>query len=234
MLQVDSVKRGAVMTKYFRKELEKIKKKLLSLGAIIEQRIHLVCKAVLSCDADVASRIISSDNEIDEMEVEIEEDCLKVLALHQPVAVDLRFIIAVIKINSQLERIGDQAVNIAERVDVLAKKEIMDFIFDYTPMIEKAEFMLKKSLDALVNFDLDIAEMVCVLDDEVDRMKEDAYDKIKIAMKNNPERLGYLLNFFLISRHIERIADLSTNIAEDVIYLIEGEIVRHEKIDGEK
>ena len=218
------------MTKHFHNELDKIKKKLLSLGAIIEERIRLTSKAIILCDADIAGQIISSDSEIDEMEVEVEEECLKVLALHQPVAIDLRFIIAVIKINNELERIGDQAVNIAERVEVLAKKDKSDFVFDYTPMIEKAEFMLKKSLDALVNFDFDLAVLVCSLDDEVDKIRDGAYDQIKSAMKENPDRLGYLVNLFLISRHIERIADHATNIAEEVIYLIEGEIVRHENL----
>jgi len=222
------------MTKHFHNELDKIKKKLLSLGAIIEDRMHLASKAIKLRDAGIAKQIICSDNEIDEMEVEIEEECLKVLALHQPVAVDLRFIIAVIKINNELERIGDQAVNIAERVEILAKKNKMDFVFDYTPMIEKAEFMLRKSLDALVNFDLDMAMMVCMLDDEVDKIKEEAYDQIKSAMKENSDQLGYLVNFFLISRHIERIADHATNIAEVVIYLIEGEIVRHERLNSVK
>jgi phosphate transport system protein len=219
------------MTKHFHSELEKIKKKILSLGALIEDQMHLASKAIKSRDADIARQIIYSDNEIDDMEVEIEEECLKVLALHQPVAVDLRFIIVVIKINNELERIGDQAVNIAERVEILAKKDHMGFIFDYTPMIEKAEFMLKKSLDALVNFDLNMAMLVRVLDDDVDKMKDEAYDQIKNIMKEYPGRIGYLINLFLISRHIERIADHATNIAEEVIYLIEGEIVRHASLN---
>jgi phosphate transport system protein len=152
---------------------------------------------------------------------------LKILALHQPVAVDLRFIITVIKINNDLERIGDQAVNIAERVLTISKRPEMDFVFDYLPMAEKAEAMLKMSLDALVNMDVDLAFKVVTMDDEVDAIKELAYDRIKEAIKAQPKRVGYLINLLLISRHLERLADHATNIAEEVIYLIEGEIVRH-------
>jgi len=215
------------MTKHFRKELESIKKRILTLGALVEDRVRLAAQAVDQIDAEIAQRIIKTDYEVDEMEVEIEEECLKVLALHQPVAVDLRFIIAVIKINNDLERIGDQAVNIAQRVEVIAKRPKPPFIFDYAEMGQKAQRMLKMSLDALVNLDVDIAYKVITMDDEVDQIKKDAYDKIKQAIKNLPERVGYYINLFLISRHLERLADHATNIAEEVIYLVEGEIYRH-------
>jgi phosphate transport system protein len=187
----------------------------------------MATQAVEAHDAELAKQIIKSDFEIDEMEVEIEEECLKILALHQPVAVDLRFLIAVIKINNDLERIGDQAVNIAERVDVIAKLDLSEFFFDYTAMGEKVQDMLKMSLDALVNMDYDTAYSVVMRDDEVDQIKVDAYDRIKQAMSKHPDKIGYLINLLLISRHLERLADHATNIAEEVIYLIEGEIVRH-------
>ena len=147
--------------------------------------------------------------------------------MHQPVAVDLRFLIAVIKINNDLERIGDQAVNIAQRVGVLAKHHNPGFDFDYTLMAEKAESMLRMSLDALVNLDEDIALKVVTMDDEVDQIQREAYDRIKNAMKENPGMTGYFINLLLVSRHLERLADHATNIAEEVIYLIEGEIIRH-------
>ena len=215
------------MTKHFRKELENIKKRILTLGALVEDRVRLAVQAVDQIDAEIAQRIIKTDYEVDEMEVEIEEECLKVLALHQPVAVDLRFIIAVIKINNDLERIGDQAVNIAQRVEVIAKRPKPPFIFDYAEMGQKAQRMLKMSLDALVNLDVDIAYKVITMDDEVDQIKKDAYDKIKQAIQDLPERVGYYINLLLISRHLERLADHATNIAEEVIYLVEGEIYRH-------
>ena len=216
-----------MIRKHFSRELEKIKKQILSLGAKVEEQVRMATQAVETHDAELAQQIIQSDYDIDEMEVEIEEECLKVLALHQPVAVDLRFLIAVIKINNELERIGDQAVNIAERVDIISKGEQLDLFFDYSAMGEKVQDMLKSSLDALVNMDYDLAYSVVVRDDEVDQIKSDAYDLIKNAMGDHPDKLGELINLLLISRHLERLADHTTNIAEEVIYLIEGEIIRH-------
>ena len=216
-----------MIRKHFSRELEKIKKLILSLGAKVEEQVRMATQAVETHDAELAQQIIKSDYDVDEMEVEIEEECLKILALHQPVAVDLRFLIAVIKINNDLERIGDQAVNIAERVDVIAKRDLSDLFFDYTSMGEKVQEMLKMSLDALVSMDYDLAYSVVVRDDEVDQIKSDAYDRIKQAMSNHPDKIGYLINLLLISRHLERLADHTTNIAEEVIYLIEGEIIRH-------
>jgi len=220
------------MTKHFQKELEIIKKRILTLGYTVEEFARLGVTAVETKDADLAERIIRKDFEIDEMEVEIEEECLKILALHQPVAVDLRFLIAVIKINNDLERIGDEVVNIAERVKIIAKRPPLDFSFDYSLMGEKAQKMLKLGLDALVGMDDDIAWKVVHLDDEVDQLKDEAYDQILSAMSADPSRVGYLINLLLISRHIERMADHATNIAEEVIHLIEGEIIRHAQYEN--
>ncbi len=213
--------------KQFTKELENIKKRILALGALVEERVQMAIKAIDTNDPELAEKIIKTDYEIDETEVEIEEESLKVLALHQPMAIDLRFIIAVIKINAELERIGDEAVNIAERVGVTAKREQLDFYFDYAFMGEKAQAMLKMSLDALIKLDNDLAFKVLMMDDEVDKIKKEAYDKIKKAMRENSNKIGYLINLFLISRHLERMADHATNIAEEVVYLVEGEIIRH-------
>ena len=220
------------MTKHLDRELDKIKKLILSLGALVEEHVHLAVEAIETLDAGIAQKVIETDYEIDDLEVDIEEECLKILALHQPVAVDLRVLIATIKINNDLERIGDQAVNIAERVAIMSKRPPMAFSFDYPAMAERAQRMLKLSLDALVNLDLDTAFKVITLDDEVDAMKNKAYDSIKAAIKQNPDRVGYLINLLLISRHLERMADHCTNIAEEVIYLIEGEIVRHGRYEG--
>jgi len=215
------------MAFHFQRELKKIKRMILSLGALVEDRVRESRRAIDDFDAAVAEKIIKSDFEIDEMEVEIEEECLKIIALHQPVAVDLRFLVAVIKINNDLERIGDQVVNIAQRIQTIAKKQRSDFHFDYSEMAEKAEIMLKMSLDALVNFDTDAAFKVLTLDDEVDAIKNEAYHKIRDAIRQNPEDVEYLINLLLISRHLERLGDHATNIAEEVAYMIEGEIVRH-------
>lgn len=215
------------MTAYFQKELERIKKMILALGTMVEERVRMVARAVENTDVAFADQIVSTDYEVDEMEVEIEEECLKILALYQPVAVDLRFLIAVIKINNDLERIGDQAVNIAQRIQSIAKKQHYAFVFDYAEMVEKTQAMLKMSLDALVSLDAESANQVRAMDDEVDAIQREAYAQIKEAMRNHPNQMGYLLNLFLISRHVERIGDHATNIAEEVIYLVEGAIVRH-------
>jgi phosphate transport system protein len=225
-------RRGKGMTKRLERELEKIKKSILALGAMVEERIRLAIKAIESWDADLANEIIRKDYEIDELEIEVEEECLKILALHQPVAVDLRFLIAVIKINSELERIGDEAVNIANRVSNISKRKRLELYFDFKELAEKAATMLRMSLDSLVNLDLDLAFKVLTLDDEVDRMHREIYDKIKEVMARNPDYVAYLINLYTTSRHLERVGDHSTNIAEEVIYLIEGEIVRHGRWDA--
>jgi len=219
------------MPKRLQKELEKIKKRILSLGGMVEERVSMAKRAIDSIDRTLANQIMKTDYEIDELEVEVEEECLKILALHQPVAVDLRFLVAVIKINNDLERIGDQAVNIAERVENISKRPRLDLSLDYEHMAEKATSMLRMSLDALVNLDLDLAFQVLTLDDEVDHMEREMYDYIKEEIRKKPDAAGYLINFLFISRHLERIGDHSTNIAEEVIYLIEGEIVRHGRWD---
>ncbi len=215
------------MAKHLQRELEKIKKLILTLGALVEERVHMAIKAIETRDADQAEQIIKLDYEIDEMEVEVEEECLKILALHQPVAVDLRFLTSVIKINNDLERIGDEAVNIAERVKFLAASNHFEFRFDFTEMAEKVENMLKRSLDSLVNLDVDLALKICLLDDEVDDLHNESYGTIEAAIKQHTDQVGQLINLLFISRHFERIADHATNISEEVIYLIEGEIVRH-------
>lgn len=222
------------MVKHFHTELDKIKKMVLTLSTIVEERVNLAVISVMKNDADIAFAIINSDYDVDEKEVEIEEECLKVLALYQPVAVDLRFLVTVIKINSDLERIGDQAVNIAERVQITAKQKTCNFIFDYSTMADKAQKMLHDSLDSLVNLDSKLAHNVIRMDDEVDQIMSEAYDEIKKAMEDDRDCLSYLINLLLISRHLERLADHATNIAEEVIYLVEGEIVRHSDDKDEK
>jgi phosphate transport system protein len=218
------------MTRHLQRELDRLKKSLLFLGAMAEERVRMARNAIKNRDGELAKKIIDMDYEIDDKEVEIEEECLKILALHQPVAVDLRFLSAVIKINNDLERVGDEAVNIAERVLILSKRKKYYIPFDYSLMAKKTEFMLNKSLDAVVNMDVDGAVKVCDSDDEVDDLQKKAYEVITQAITETPDKLDYLLNLLLISKHLERIADHATNIAEEVVYMIEGEIVRHGKL----
>ena len=161
------------------------------------------------------------------MEVDLEEECLKILALYQPVAADLRFIVSVLKINNDLERIADLAVNIAERTLGVSCEGRVPVPFDLGEMGRKVQTMLKKSLDALVNLEPQAAREVCHLDDEVDDIHKKNYRLVKEQIRKNPERIDSLIQYISVSRHLERIADLATNIAEDVLYMIEGEIVRH-------
>ena len=219
------------MTRHFLRELEAIKKMVLYLGSMVEERVHQIATIIEDKDSEFAEKIIKTDYKIDEMEVELEEECLKALALYQPVAIDLRFLTAVIKINNDLERIGDQAVNIAERIMLISQKNEPNFFFDYTTMVETTEMMLRQSLDALIKMDIDLALEVLKKDDEVDRIKDEAYDRIKKALSELPDHTAHLINLLLISRHLERMADHATNIAEEVIYLIEGDIVRHGKAE---
>ncbi|MBN1930928.1 MAG: phosphate signaling complex protein PhoU [Desulfobacterales bacterium] len=209
------------------KELEKMKKMILSLGTMVEERVFMAIRAINEKDPEIAKIIIKSDYEIDNMEVEVEEECLKILALHQPVAVDLRFLIAIIKINNDLERIADEAVNIAKRMEILTQYENLDFAFDFSFMAEKAAAMLKKSLDALVNLDPELAFEVCRLDDEIDKLDYEVYGMVKNTIGKDCEHVEFYISKLLISRYLERIADHATNIAEEVIYLIQGEIIRH-------
>jgi phosphate transport system protein len=177
--------------------------------------------------------VIEKDLEIDHSEVEVEEECLRILALHQPVAIDLRFIVAALKLNNDLERIGDLAVNIAERALFLSRVTPPVIPFDFNEMAQRTRDMLKQSLDALVNMDIELARRVCAEDDEVDRINREMYVHVKQAIRQHPHHLEALVHLLSVSRHLERIADHTTNIAEDVIYMIEGEIVRHKTEDFE-
>lgn len=210
-------------------EIEKIKKQMLSLGAMVEEQLNRAIRALEAKNLDIAKGVIESDRKVDEIEVEIEEECLKILALHQPVAVDLRFITAVIKINNDLERIGDEAVNIAERVIYLGTRAPLNVSFDYSEMSVKTIKMLNDSLDALVNLDLDLAIRLRDDDNAIDALDRGFFQKVSNSLPENPENAGSLIQLFLISRHLERIADHATNIAEEVIYLIEGVIHRHRR-----
>lgn len=215
------------MTVPLQREIDSLKKKLLSFCAIVEDNVRLAIRALVLRDTALATQVIDTDDEIDQYEVEIEEDCLKVLALHQPVAKDLRFIIAVFNINNDLERIGDLAVNIAERALSLAACSAIDVSFDFPGMSEKVLLMLKNSLDALMKLDPELARQVCSGDEEVDAINRQMHVRVQERIRRHPERLDCLLLFPAISSDLERIADHATNIAEEVIYLTQGEIVRH-------
>ena len=215
------------MSVHFLREIDRLKKQLLSLSALVEESVAKAVTAVRDRDQKLARQVIENDLRIDALDVDIEEECQKILALHQPVAHDLRFIIAVIKINGTLEHIGDCAVNIAERALFLCEEEHLDIPFDFTGMSDKARTMLRLALDALVNQDEGLAYQVIAADDEVDLVNREMYGQVKEGIRKHPEHLESLIHLLSISRHVERIADLASHVAEEVIYYVKGDIVRH-------
>jgi phosphate transport system protein len=212
---------------HLQREIENLKKKILNLGARVEKGVREATLCIEQRDGDLAQKIIDNDIEIDHKEVEVEEDCLKILALHQPVAIDLRFLVAVLKINNDLERIGDLAVNIAERAVFLATQPLVAVSLDFTGMARKAQLMVQNSLDALINFSVEEAYEVCAYDDEIDAMNRQMYLMVQEGIRARPDQVESLIHLLSASRHLERIADHATNIAEDVIYMIEGQVIRH-------
>ena len=215
------------MSVHLQKEIEKLKKLIIAEGTVVEESVTNAVASIENRNASLAQQVIEMDDEIDQLEVNLEEEGLKILALYQPVAIDLRFIVAVLKINNDLERIGDLSVNIAERAIFLASRPPIDIPFDYKTMTANVRMMLTHSLDALVKLDAHMAKNVCASDDIVDEINRKMYGQVRGGIREHPDRLECLIHFLLVSRHLERIADLATNIAEDVIYMIDGNIVRH-------
>lgn len=219
------------MTKHIQRQVDILKQKILYVGTLVEEAIAKAIAALINRDAKLGEKVIDADNVIDQLEVEVEEECLKVLALYQPVAADLRFVVAVLKINNDLERMGDLAQNIAKRAVYLAKADPIDLPFDFRSMAAKAQMMVKQSLDALVNSDSTLARLVRSEDDEVDQARQQFRKQILDAIRKRPEKVEHLLKLNSVSKHLERLADMATNVAEDVIYMVEGEIVRHQHND---
>lgn len=215
------------MTRHLQREVEKLKKRILDLSKLVEDNVKLALTSIHKVDGELVEKVREMDRQVDMTEIEIEEDCLKILALHQPVAIDLRYIVAVLKINNDLERVGDLALNILQSRESLDPEDYQLLKFDLDGMADKAKSMLKRSLQALVEKDAKLAAEVLKADEEVDDDHRTMYKKVKEAIKKHPTKTASLIRFLQISRNLERIADQATNIAEDVIYLIEGKIVRH-------
>lgn len=219
------------MLHYWQREIENLKKLILSLGAIVEEQIQRSLLALERRDAELAEGVIGRDREVDSLEILIEEECLKILALYQPVAKELRFVVAVLKMNNDLERMGDLASNIARRARYLSRKEKIDLIPEFANVGYKVQQMVKKSLDALVNTDVTLAEEVIAGDDEVDKLTKQMLKRTINAIEKDPERTKEYFSIRSVSKNLERIADSATNIAEDVVYLCSGEIIRHQSDD---
>jgi phosphate transport system protein len=215
------------MSKHLQRDLEDLQRDLLQLAGSVEDAIHKAIRALQERDSRLAEEVIEGDNQIDRDENHVEEECLKILALHQPVAVDLRRIAAALKINAELERMADLAEDIAERAEHLAKLPPAPLPAKLQRMTDVTTSMVRQSLDAFVRLDARLARTVCRLDDEVDRLNRMIIDELIRLMQSSPEMVEPALSLFSATRHLERIADHATNIAEDVVYLVEGEIIRH-------
>jgi phosphate transport system protein len=218
------------MTQHFLRDLEHLKREILTVGSMVERGIDLATTALTGRRSDLAQRVISGDQEIDEMEVQIEEECLKVLALHQPVASDLRFVVTVIKVNSDLERMGDHAVHIAERALALSQAPALPSPPPLELMVRTVVQMVRTSLDAIVTFDTAAAARVCTEDDVVDDCLRQMFDHLEQVMREDSRTIARALHTLSACRNLERIADLATNVSEDLIFLAKGEIVRHRRI----
>jgi len=216
-----------IMT-HLQRETDRLKRKILGLGALVEENLRMAFQAIEQRDPATARRVIATDVLIDQNEVDVEEECLKILALYQPVAGDLRFVAAVIKINSELERIGDLASNIAERALQLVDEHPVTVPLGFAVMADRTGTILENALDALVRQDGVMARRVMADDDEIDLLYVELIDELKGIIRADPDHLDAIVLLFSVARYIERLADHATNIAEDVLYMVEGEIYRHQ------
>jgi phosphate transport system protein len=215
------------MQRHFHEELETLKQTLLAMGGLVEDQIRRVMRALVERDSELAQEVIERDREVNTYDVDVDEKCVELLALHQPTAGDLRSITTAMKIVTDLERIGDQAVNIAQRVIELNREPQLKPYIDLPRMAERAQRMVKESLDAFVARDTELARQVCSDDDAVDAFKEQIFRELLTFMMEDPKTIPRAIRLILISRFLERVADHATNIAEMVIYLVESKMVRH-------
>lgn len=219
------------MSQHLLRDLEHLKKELLGVASMVEDAMNKAILALIDRRTDLAEEVMQADERIDRKEVHLEEEGLKMLALHQPVAVDLRFIIVALKVNNDLERMGDLAVNIAERAVYLSTHEPLAVALDFPCMAEGVRTMVSDSLDALTKVDTALARGVLAMDDEIDAANRETFFTLQKLMHDDPRTIERAVHMLSASRHLERIADLATNIAEDVVYMVEGEIVRHNPED---
>ena len=215
------------MAKHLQRDLDNLQHDLLALAGLVEAAVHKSIQALQERDVNLAREVIAGDTQIDREENHIDEECLKILALHQPVAVDLRRIIAAMMINTDLERMGDLAEEIAERAIHLAHPPLLPIPEKLQHMTDLTTMMVRQSLDSFVNLNIMEAQTVLRMDDEVDRYNNEIIAELIRAMTSSPALIEAGLSMFSAVRQLERIADHATNIAEDVVYLVEGEIIRH-------
>jgi phosphate transport system protein len=222
---------------HFQKELERLKENLLRMASLVEQVISDAVQSLIKRDSDLAQRTITSDDAINDLELAIDEMCLKLLALRQPMAIDLRFITASMKIVTDLERMGDQAVNIAERALSLNHEPQLKPYIDLPRMAEITQSMVKDVLDAFVKQDSPLARSVCARDDLVDGLNDQVFRELLTFMISDSKTIPRCVHLLIVSRCLERIADHATNIAEDVIFMVDARVIKHhaeEKKEEEK
>ncbi|MDB2685986.1 phosphate signaling complex protein PhoU [Mariniblastus sp.] len=215
------------MSRHLQKDVDVIHHRLLTLFGVVEQMIDKAVRALCEQKVDLAAEVIATDHEVNQAEVEIEEECLKILALHQPVAIDLRRVACVFKINSDIERIADLACNIAERAHCMHQQPYFPIPDELPLMAKQASKMVRMSLDSFVDGDVELAKKVIQMDAVVDQANLAVIDELQGLMKQDSNLVESALHCFSASRHLERIADHAENIAEDVIYFVDGEIIRH-------
>lgn len=211
----------------FQKELEELKEHLLRMATLVEETIHDAVHSLVKRDSDLANQIFQREKQINDMELGIDEMCLKLLALRQPMAVDLRFITSAMKIITDLERMGDQAVNIAERALTLNQEPQLKPYIDLPRMAEIAQSMVKDVLDAFVNRDSKLARSVCERDDLVDGLNDQVFRELLTYMMSDQKTITRAVHLIIVSRCLERIADHATNIAEDVIFMVDALVIKH-------
>ena len=215
------------MRSRFQQGLDELKEKLLRMGGLAEQAIDRATEAYRTRDAKYCQMVLTGEADINQAEREIDELALDLLAMQQPMAIDLRFILSVIRINADLERVGDQAVNIAVRVREMGAFANIDLPVDIPRLASLASSMVRKALQAFIEADAELAQSVLTLDDQVDEMNDAAFDTLSTLIKEKPELTPQSLNALIIARNLERVGDHATNIAEDVIFWVRGADVRH-------
>ena len=215
------------MQRHFDEELKTLKEEILRMGALVEEQIAHAIKALVDRDSALARRVIENDHQVNAMDVQIDEDCLRLIALHQPMAKDLRFLTTAMKISTELERMSDLAENISERAIELNEEPQLKPFIDIPRMADHAQRMVKESLDAFVNQDSQLARKVCRDDDFIDDLNHQIFRELLSFMIEDPQTTTRAIRISFVSKNLERLADHATNIAELVVYLVEGKIIRH-------
>jgi phosphate transport system protein len=217
--------------RHFQDEMDELKTRLAAMAGLAEEAVRTAVGALLERDAAKALRVVQEDNAVDDLEVECEGRCVSLLALQQPMARDLRFITAAMKVSSDLERVGDHAVNIAQTVQWLVESPLFPALPEIEEMVRVSTQMLKDSLDAFIRGDTKLAREILKRDDRVDELHENTFRILLTHMMEDPRRISAGMDLLLVSGNLERIADLATNVSEEVIYMVDGRIVKHHAED---